>query len=88
LKTRDQRQLDFEDLTGFLKEHIAERDKIIRTGDPNASSNVITHFINKKMDELKGVDQNKAKQLKLEKLEAKIAEVKSEEKIDFSFKKR
>ena len=76
LKAREQRQIDYEDLTAYLKNHIEERDKIIRTGDPNAGSNPISHFIQKKLDDFKGVDQDRARQLKLNKLEAKITEVK------------
>jgi sorting nexin-4 len=65
-----------EDLNKFLRDAIDERDKIIRTGDANAgSSNPITHFINKKMDEFKGIDPEKAKKERLTKLENKIEEL-------------
>jgi sorting nexin-4 len=76
LKSRDQKQIELEDLNQYLKDAIEERDKIIRTGDPHAGkSNPITHFITQKMDEFKGVDPEKAKKERLSKLENRISEL-------------
>ncbi|EPZ34274.1 hypothetical protein O9G_002994 [Rozella allomycis CSF55] len=75
LKTREQRQIDHEDLSSYLKSTIEDKEKIERTGDPNAASNRVSHFIQKKVDEFKGVDQEVAKATKLKKLETKISEL-------------
>ncbi|KAI8852825.1 hypothetical protein BC829DRAFT_383893 [Chytridium lagenaria] len=65
LRQRDQKQVDFEELSTYLQNHITERDR----GGGLAS------FINSKMQEFKGVDQEKARQQKLIKLASKINEL-------------
>lgn len=76
LKSRDQRQLDYEDLSEFLKNHVAEREKIASLR-PGQTAN-FSGFIHKKIDDMKGVDQVRAKQSKLVKLDGKIKDLQQE----------
>ncbi|KAF9188567.1 intercellular trafficking and secretion [Haplosporangium sp. Z 767] len=71
LKLRDQKQLDFEDLSDHLQQEVAERDRLMSNGRLGGSSS-IGGFFQQKMDELKGVDQERAKQEKLKRVTEKI----------------
>ncbi|CAG8765136.1 14793_t:CDS:10 [Cetraspora pellucida] len=75
LKLRDQKQVDFEDLSEYLQNAIMERDNLINTGK---SSTGISSFLRETVDNIKGVDQEQAKRERLQKLDAKIAELKKE----------
>jgi sorting nexin-4 len=72
LKLRDQKQVDFEELSQYLQNHIAERD---RTLNPQRGGGGLASFFSSKYQELKGVDVEKARQTKLQKLSSKITEV-------------
>ncbi|KAJ3106720.1 intercellular trafficking and secretion [Phlyctochytrium bullatum] len=72
LRQRDQKQVDFEELSTYLQNHITERD---RTMNPQRGGGGLASFLNNKMQELKGVDQEKARQQKLIKLASKINEL-------------
>jgi sorting nexin-4 len=81
LKTREQKQLDFEGLTEYLQKASLERDTLA-SNNPYASSmasnlNPAT-FIKNKMEDMRGIDHETAKQDRLRKLELKIQELNRE----------
>jgi len=79
LKTREQKQLDFEGLTDYLSKATSERDML-------ASSNPYSHgsalnpanFIRNKVEDIRGVDHETARRERARKLELKIAELNRE----------
>ncbi|CAG8481128.1 4764_t:CDS:10 [Acaulospora morrowiae] len=75
LKLRDQKQVDFEELSEYLQNSLNERENLFNTGK---SSTGISSFLREKVDNIKGVDQEQAKRERLQKLDAKIAELKTE----------
>ncbi|KAI9343334.1 hypothetical protein DFJ73DRAFT_841946 [Zopfochytrium polystomum] len=72
LKLRDQKQIDYEELSNYLQNHIMDRD---RTLNPQRGGGGLVSYFNNKFQELKGVDQEKARKEKLEKLAIKIKEL-------------
>ncbi|KAK9763833.1 intercellular trafficking and secretion [Basidiobolus ranarum] len=71
MKLREQKQVDFEELTEFLNQQKNEREKLVN----HEKASGLSSFIKGKYDEIKGVDQEKSRQLKLEKVEAKVKEL-------------
>ena len=80
LKLRDQKQLDFEELSDFLQQQVAERDRLKSNGRLGGTG-TIGGFFQQKMDEIKGVDQERAKQDKLKRVAERIQEVKKQKKL-------
>ncbi|KAF9995426.1 intercellular trafficking and secretion [Entomortierella chlamydospora] len=74
LKLRDQKQLDFEELSDYLQQQVAERQRLVSNGRLGGSAS-IGGFFQQKMDEIKGVDQERAKQDKLKRVEEKIKDL-------------
>ncbi|KFH66599.1 hypothetical protein MVEG_07124 [Podila verticillata NRRL 6337] len=74
LKLRDQKQLDFEELSDFLQQQNAERDRLMSNGRLGGSAS-IGGFFQQKMDEIKGVDQERSKQEKLKRVHEKISDL-------------
>ncbi|ORZ08062.1 hypothetical protein BCR41DRAFT_310510 [Lobosporangium transversale] len=74
LKLRDQKQLDFEELTDYLQQQVTERDRLLSNGRLGGSA-TIGGFFQQKMDEIKGVDQERAKQEKIKRVEERIKEL-------------
>ncbi|KAG0360331.1 intercellular trafficking and secretion [Podila minutissima] len=74
LKLRDQKQLDFEELSDFLQQQVSERDRLMSNGRLGGSAS-IGGFFQQKMDEIKGVDQERSKQEKLKRVAEKIHEL-------------
>ncbi|KAG0026214.1 intercellular trafficking and secretion [Podila clonocystis] len=74
LKLRDQKQLDFEELSDFLQQQVSERDRLMSNGRLGGSAS-IGGFLQQKMDEIKGVDQERSKQEKLKRVADKIHEL-------------
>ncbi|KAG0310271.1 intercellular trafficking and secretion, partial [Dissophora globulifera] len=74
LKLRDQKQLDFEELSEFLQQQISERGRLMSNGRLGGSA-TIGGFFQQKMDEIKGVDQERAKQEKLKRVEERIRDL-------------
>ncbi|CAG8672891.1 9595_t:CDS:10 [Ambispora leptoticha] len=75
LKLRDQKQVDFEALSDYLQNATIERENLLSTGK---SSTGFSAYVREKVDNLKGVDHEQVKKERLEKLEAKITELKEE----------
>ncbi|KAI9293612.1 putative sorting nexin-4 [Neoconidiobolus thromboides FSU 785] len=71
LKLRDQKQVDFEELTDYLQAQVSELDRIRSTGRAGGLSS----FFKEKYEGMKGVDQEQAKQARITKCEEKIKEL-------------
>ncbi|KAF9163392.1 intercellular trafficking and secretion [Actinomortierella ambigua] len=71
LKLRDQKQLDFEELSEFRQQQEAERARLLNNGRLGGAAS-IGGFFQQKMDEIKGVDQERAKEEKIKRVEARI----------------
>ena len=71
LKARDQRQIDHEELFSFYENSRNERDRT--AGGKSAGG--ISGFFKDKINDFKGIDPEKARHSRVEKLNAKIIEV-------------
>ncbi|KAI7902798.1 uncharacterized protein BX663DRAFT_70320 [Cokeromyces recurvatus] len=69
LKLRDQKQLDFEDLSAYLQNTVIERERTIQ------QSNSVTDFITNKINEVRGADIQKLKREKVLKLDERVREL-------------
>lgn len=77
LKSRDQKQVDFEALTEYLQKAAAERDHLASNNpysSPASNLNPAT-FIRNKMEDMRGVDHESARQDRKRKLELRIQEL-------------
>ncbi|KAF9115673.1 intercellular trafficking and secretion [Mortierella sp. AM989] len=74
LKLRDQKQLDFEELSDYLQQQVAERQRLMSNGRLGGSAS-IGGFFQQKMDEIKGVDQERAKLDKIKRVEERIKDL-------------
>jgi sorting nexin-4 len=68
LKSRDQKQLDFEVLTDYLSKSAHERDLL---SSPHTSSN----FLRNRVEDMRGIDHEQSRKERLRKLEFKIQEL-------------
>jgi sorting nexin-4 len=77
LRARDQKQVDFEELSNYLQHTIGERERTMypgrKLGDRPTVN--ITGFLTDKVNEARGVNMAQARQEKLERLEHRITEV-------------
>ncbi|KAI8992330.1 hypothetical protein BDB01DRAFT_841649 [Pilobolus umbonatus] len=76
LKLRDQKQLDYEELTMYLKSTVEEREKIVR----DRKSEGVTGFITGKINEARGADYDKMKRERVLRLDERVREL--QEAID------
>ncbi|RCI12692.1 hypothetical protein L249_0660 [Ophiocordyceps polyrhachis-furcata BCC 54312] len=76
LRAREQKQLDFEQLTEYLNKSTSERDGL-QTGSSSAASTP-TAFIRAKIEDVRGVDHEQARRERLRKLELRVEELTSE----------
>ena len=67
LKTREQKQLDFEGLTDYQNKAVNERDNLASNANLGASG-----YIRHKIEDVRGVDHEAAKREKVRKLEVQI----------------
>lgn len=71
LKTREQKQLDFEALTEYLAKAVADRDTIASTSPhPNLSNP--SNFIRSKIEDVRGVDHEQSRRDRVRRLEMSI----------------
>ncbi|CAI2168113.1 5132_t:CDS:10 [Funneliformis geosporum] len=75
LKLRDQKQVDFEELSEYLQGARTEKENIISTGKGSMG---LSSFLREKVDYIKNVDQEQAKKERIQKLDAKINELSKE----------
>lgn len=76
LKTREQKQLDFEGLTEYLTKAAQERDSLASHGSMGASG-----FIRQKIEDVRGVDHEQSRRERQRKLEVQIQRLTSEVEI-------
>lgn len=74
LKTRDQKQLDFEELSSYLSNVVTERDRL--AGGYGYGLGLSSYF-KEKLEGLKGGESDMSKAARLQRLDSKIKEVKS-----------
>jgi sorting nexin-4 len=79
LKLRDQKQLDFEELSEYLSNVTAERDRLsaIIRGHAGSSGLGLGAYLRDRVDALRGADDDRSRVEKMRKLDIKIKEVTS-----------
>lgn len=79
LKTREQKQLDFEALVEYRNKAVAERDSLTTNPAAYYASNPLTSspasFIRSKMEDMRGVDHEQSRRERVRKLELRIDEL-------------
>jgi sorting nexin-4 len=79
LKTREQKQLDFEGLTEYLSKASSDRDTLASHNAYNSGSSINpATFIRNKMEDMRGVDHETARRDRARKLDLKIEELNRE----------
>ena len=73
LKTREQKQLDFEGLTDYLNKAAYERDTLASHGSVGASG-----FLRQKIEDVRGVDHEQSRRERQRKLEVSISRLQTE----------
>jgi len=73
LKTREQKQLDFEGLTDYLNKAHQERDTLASHGSMGASG-----FLRQKIEDVRGVDHEQSRRERQRKLEVQISRLTTE----------
>ncbi|KAJ5295978.1 hypothetical protein PENANT_c001G10013 [Penicillium antarcticum] len=79
LKTREQKQLDFEALVEYRNKAVTERDSLAANPAAYYASNPLTSspasFIRSKMEDMRGVDHEQSRRERVRKLELRIDEL-------------
>lgn len=79
LKTREQKQLDFEALVEYRNKAVSDRDSLVNNPSSAYASNPLTSspasFIRSKMEDMRGVDHEQARRERIRKLELRIDEL-------------
>jgi sorting nexin-4 len=77
LKLRDQKQLDFEELSDYLSGVTAERDRLaaIISGHAGSTGLGLGAYLRERVDAIRGADDDRSRVEKMKKLDAKIKEV-------------
>ena len=74
LKTREQKQLDFEALTEYLNKSAYDRDILASHGQASSTSG----FLRQKIEDVRGVDQEQSRRERQRKLEVQISRLQTE----------
>ncbi|KAF4592298.1 Sorting nexin-4 [Ophiocordyceps camponoti-floridani] len=74
LRAREQKQLDFEQLTEYLNKSTSERDAL----HSGASTSTPTGFLRAKIEDVRGVDHEQARRERVRKLELRVEELTTE----------
>lgn len=74
LKAREQKQLDYEQLTEYLNKSSADRD-MLASGYGGSSGSGAAGFIRSKIEDVRGVDHEQARRDRLRRLEIRIDEL-------------
>ncbi|KAI9497540.1 hypothetical protein BDB00DRAFT_805002 [Zychaea mexicana] len=74
LKLRDQKQLDFEELSDYLQQTIAERERTLHPRSGDGAYNIAGYFTGK-INEVRGADADKIKREKVLRLDDRIREL-------------
>lgn len=77
LKLRDQKQMDFEELSNYLSNLTSERDRLAAVVQGRAGSTGLglSAYIKDKVDALRGADDDRSRVERMGKLDGKIREV-------------
>ena len=75
MRARDQKQLDFEELSAYLHRTIQERERTMHPGRHLDGGINISELLTDKINEVRGIDMERARREKLVRLERKINEV-------------
>ncbi|KDN52362.1 hypothetical protein K437DRAFT_277632 [Tilletiaria anomala UBC 951] len=83
LKLRDQKQLDFEELTEYLSGVVAERDRLASLSSPQGAGHGhggvrgagITGYLKDQMDSLRGIDEERTRVERMQRLDGRIKEL-------------
>ncbi|KAE8216838.1 hypothetical protein CF327_g35 [Tilletia walkeri] len=82
LKLRDQKQIDFEELVDYLSGVVAERDRLASLASPYGAGHGqggvrsgITGFLRDRMDSLRGVDEERTRVERMQRLDGRIQEL-------------
>ncbi|RCH98084.1 intercellular trafficking and secretion [Rhizopus azygosporus] len=76
LKARDQKQLDFEELSRYLDQAVLEKERTLHPRFSDRGN--ITEYVADKINEVRGISMQQAKREKLARLERKIDELQNE----------
>ena len=76
IKLRDQKQLDFEELSAYLSAIVSERDRLaaLQTGHSGAPVGIST-YLRDQVDRLRGTDDIHTRRERMRKMDVKIKEV-------------
>lgn len=75
LKLRDQKQLDFEELSDYLQATITEREKTLHPRPGDGGSYNLAGYFTGKLNEVRGADADKIRREKVLRLDEQIREV-------------
>lgn len=83
LKLRDTKQVDFEELTDYLSGVVSERDRLASLSSPYGAGHGhggvrgagISGYIKDKVDHLRGVDEERTRVGRMQRLDGKIGEL-------------
>ena len=77
LKLRDQKQLDFEELSAYLSAVTSERDRLaaVISGRAGSSGLGLAAYIRDRVDTITGRDDDRARVERMKRLDGKIKEV-------------
>ena len=77
LKLRDQKQLDFEELSEFLSQVTAERDRLaaVISGRAGSTGLGLSAYLKDRVDAIRGADDDRSRVERMRKLDVKIKEV-------------
>lgn len=79
LRARDQKQVDFEELSAYLHRTIRERERTLHPNRGGGGGGLnISEFVADKLNEVRGIDMQRARREKLARLERKIKELEGE----------
>lgn len=77
LKLRDQKQMDFEELSEYLSQVTAERDRLaaVISGRAGSTGLGLGAYIRDRVDSIRGADDDRSRVERMRKLDTKIKEV-------------
>ncbi len=77
LKLRDQKQMDFEELSDYLSGLTSERDRLaaVISGRAGSTGLGLGSYLKDRVDSLRGADDDRSRVEKMRKLDTKIKEV-------------
>lgn len=76
IKLRDQKQLDFEELSAYLSAIVSERDRLAALSSGHSGAPVgLTTYLRDQVDKLRGTDDIHTRRERMRKLDGKIKEL-------------